>query len=110
MKAYIIYKLSVTAEGIQTRKYYYDEEQSTVDETPVYRTDEEDIHWIKPEKVKIGELVNRTVVCFEAGIPDAIQLLYTHFSKQLELKEQEVEELRNKVKNLKHYIDGGELK
>ena len=99
-----MYKISVTPEGVQIRTYIYDKNESDMNGTPTYRTDEEDSRWLKPKNVKIGEIVNRSVVCDKAGILNAVKLLYVHFSEQLEKKTQELRELTDKVGHLKNFI------
>jgi len=102
-----MYRISVTADGVQIRTYIYDKDESVLNSAPTYRTDEENPQWLRTDKALMGEMKKRTVVCDKAGIPNAVKLLHIHFSEQLEKKAQELQELADKVGHLKHSIDAG---
>jgi len=98
-----LFRITATPDGVKLRIYYYNEDESELNATPTYRTGELEPHWIKTKDVELGAMKHRAIVCDKEGIPDAIKLLYAHFSKQLELKTQELQDLANKVEHLKRY-------
>ena len=98
------YRITVSPEGVNLRVYHYDPAESELHDTPTYRADEPELRYLRPKDVKIGEMKNRSIVCAEAGIPDAIRLLYAHFTEQYTRKKSELQEVADKVEHLKRFM------